>query len=70
MINIISGLILAVYSILGTYHQIFGAENTRKLLELLHIPLSYNQTISIGFISLAIVLVTHIIRIKLLEKWS
>ena len=68
MINVISGLILVVYSILGIYHEIFGAENTRKLLELLHIPLSYNQTICVGFLSFAIMLVTYFIRTKLLGR--
>ncbi len=68
LVCVVSSLILVSYSILGVYHEIFGAENTSKLLEILHIPLSYNQTIGVGFISLAVMLVTYIIRKKLFEK--
>ena len=62
LVCVVSSLILVSYSILGVHHEIFGAENTSKLLEILHIPLSYNQTIGVGFISLAVMLVTYIIR--------
>lgn len=61
-INSVFGVL---YCILYTYHEIFGAPNTSKLLEMLHIPLSYSQISNLGFISAAITIVIFIILNKM-----
>lgn len=39
-----------VFIILGVYEQIAGPAGLEKLLEKLHIPLSYNQVLIVGLL--------------------
>jgi hypothetical protein len=61
-INSVFGVL---YCILYTYHEIFGAPNTEKLLEMLHSPLSFDQITVLGLISVAITIVIFIILNKM-----
>ncbi len=54
---------------IGTYDLIMGSENTKKLLETLHIPLTYDQTIALDFILIAIMLIVYFVKKDDLWKW-
>lgn len=75
MKKVILFILLAIISVFGvlecilyTYREIFGAPNTEKLLEMLHIPLSYSQISDLGFISAAIAIVLLIILDKMTKN--
>ncbi len=68
ILNIISFAIVILFGVFGTYEQIMGPANAEKLLKTLHIPLSYNQTVIVGFICLTIMIITYILRSKLSGK--
>ena len=63
--NIISFAATVLFAIFGVYEQIMGPEDAEKLLKKLHIPLSYNQALIIGFVCLALMIVSYILRAKL-----
>ena len=65
VINTVSFVIVLIFVVFGLYEQIMGPANAEKLLEKLNIPLSYNQVLIIGFVSLAIMIISHIVRTKL-----
>ncbi len=65
IINIISFIITLLFSIFGIYEQIMGPADAEKLLKNLHIPLNYNQVLIIGFVCLAIMIFSYILRAKL-----
>lgn len=68
IVNIISFVITALFGVFGLYEQIMGPADAEKLLKKLHIPLSYNQALIIGFVCLALMIITYILRAKLLGK--
>ena len=75
MKKVIIFILLAIVSVFGvlesilyTYREIFGAPNTEKLLEMLHIPLSYSQISNLGFINTAIIIVLFIILDKMTKN--
>lgn len=68
IINIISFVITVLFGVFGIYEQIMGPIDAEKLLKKLHIPLSYNQALIIGFICLALMIITYILRAKLSGK--
>ena len=65
IVNIISFAATVLFAIFGVYEQIMGPADAEELLEKLHIPLSYNQALIIGFVCLALMIVSYILRLKL-----
>ena len=65
IVNIISFAATVLFAIFGIYEQIMGPADAEKLLSKLHIPLSYNQVLIIGFVCLALMIVCYILRAKL-----
>ena len=65
IVNIISFAATVLFAIFGVYEQIMGPADAEKLLKNLHIPLSYNQALIIGFVCLALMIVSYILRAKL-----
>ena len=62
IINIISFVITVFFIIFGIYEQIVGPAGAEKLLKKLHIPLSYNQVLIIGFVCLSLMIISYILR--------
>ena len=65
IVNIISFAATVLFTIFGVYEQIMGPADAEKLLKKLHISLSYNQAIIVGFVCLALMIVSYILRAKL-----
>ena len=65
IVNIISFAATVLFAIFGVYEQIMGPANAEKLLKKLHISLSYNQALLIGFVCLVLMIVSYILRAKL-----
>ena len=65
IVNIISFVGTVVFSIFGLYEEIMGPANLEKLLEKMHIPLNYNQVLIIGFVCIALMITSYILRAKL-----
>ena len=65
IVNIISFFVTVLFFIFGVYEEIMGRANAEKLLKKLHIPLRYNQALIIGFVCLALMIVSYILRAKL-----
>ena len=68
ILNIISVAATVLIAIFGIYEQIMGPADAEKLLKKVHIPLSYNQALIIGFVCLALMIVSYILRAKLSGK--
>lgn len=68
IVNISFFVITVLFAILGLYEQIMGIANAKKLLQKLHIPLSYKQTLIIGCASILLMFITFILREKLYGK--
>ena len=65
IINIISFAVTVLFAIFGVYEEVMGPADAEKLLEKLHIPLRYNQALIIGFICLALTIISYFLRAKL-----
>lgn len=65
IVIIISFAISILFAIFGVYEQIMGPADAEKLLKKLHIPLSYDQTLIIGFVNLALMIISYILKAKL-----
>ena len=65
VVIIISFVTTILFAIFGIYEQIMGPADAKKLLKKLHIPLSYNQVLIIGFISLVLMIISNILLAKL-----
>ena len=65
IVNIISFTVTVLFAMFGVYEQIMGPADAEKLLKKLHISLSYNQVLIIGFVCLALMIVSYILRAKL-----
>ena len=59
--NIISFAATVLFAIFGVYEQIMGPADAENLLKKLRIPLNYNQALIIGFICLALMIITYIL---------
>ena len=68
IVNIVSFACTVLLSIWGVYDQIVGSANAEKLLEILHIPLSYNQVITIWTVCIALMVISYILRVKLSKR--
>ena len=62
IVNIFSFVVTVLFAIFGIYEQIMGPADAEKLLKKLHIPLSYNQALMLGFACLALMIVSYILR--------
>lgn len=65
IVSIISYLATALFALFGIYELIMGPADAEKLLKKLHIPLTYNQTLIIGFIFVILAIAWYIIKAKL-----
>ena len=68
IVNIISFVATVLFAIFGIYEQIMGPAYAEKKKKKLHIPLSYNQALIIGFVCLALMIVSYILRAKLSRR--
>lgn len=68
IVSIISYSATALFALFGIYELIMGPADAEKLLKKLHIPLTYNQTLIIGFIFLILAIAWYIIKAKLTGK--
>lgn len=68
IVSIISYSATALFALFGIYELIMGPADAEKLLEKLHIPLTYNQTLIIGFIFVILAIAWYIIKAKLTGK--
>lgn len=68
IVSIISYLATALFALFGIYELIMGPADAEKLLKKLHIPLTYNQTLIIGFIFVILAIAWYIIKAKLTGK--
>ncbi len=62
IINVASAALVAVF---GICDEIMGAAYVERLLEKLHIPLSYNQALIIVYVCGVLMITTFILRKKL-----
>ena len=65
IVNIGFLIITVLFGIFGIYEQIMGPADAAKLLKTLHIPLSYNQVLIVGFTCETLMVITYILREKL-----
>lgn len=65
IVNIVLFVTTVLFALFGVYEELASPAAAEKLLQKLHIPLSYNQVLIIGFVSLALMFITYILRAKL-----
>lgn len=65
IVYITSFATIALFTPLGIYEEIMGAANVNKLLAKLHIPLNYDQIVTIWFICWILVIIARILKAKL-----
>ena len=68
IVSIISYSATALFALFGIYELIMGPADAEKLLKKLHIPLTYNQTLIMGFIFVILAIAWYIIKAKLTGK--
>ena len=68
IVSIISYSATALFALFGIYELIMGPADAEKLLKKLHIPLTYNQALIIGFIFVILAIAWYIIKAKLTGK--
>lgn len=68
IINIISSALSVLFGIYGIFEQIVGAGCVERLIQKFNIPLSYRQIFFIGLVSVALMIITYILRRKLTGK--
>ncbi len=68
IVSIISYSATALFALFGIYELIMGPADAEKLLKKLHISLTYNQTLIIGFIFVILAIAWYIIKAKLTGK--
>ena len=59
IVHIISSVITALFAVFAVYDLFMGHERAGKLLERLHIPLSFKQALVLGFSCLILKLTTE-----------
>lgn len=65
IVNIISFAVTVLFAVFGIYEQIMGPTDAEKLLKKIHIPLNYHQALIIGFVCLALMIISYILRAEL-----
>ncbi len=68
IVNISSYIITVLFVIFSLYEQIVGPVKAEKLIQKLHIPLSYNQILVVGFVAVVIMLISLNLRGKLAKR--
>ena len=68
IVSIISYSATALFALFGIYELIMGPADAEKLLKKLHIHLTYDQTLLIGFIFVILAIAWYIIKAKLTGK--
>ena len=68
IVNICSFIITVLFVIFSLYVEIVGPVIAEKLLQKLHIPLSYNQMLVVGFVAVVIMLISLNLRGKLSKR--
>lgn len=68
IVNGVSFAITVLFGLFGIYEQIMGPADAERLLEKLHIPLSYKQVLFVGFVCVGLMIITYILRAKLTGK--
>lgn len=68
IVNICSFIITVLFVIFSLYVEIVGPVRAEKLLQKLHIPLSYNQMLVVGFVAVVIMLISLNLRGKLSKR--
>ena len=68
IINAISFVVMVVFVAYGLFEQIVGRGYVERLLKKFNIPLSYSQIFLIGIVSIVLVIITYILRMKLSGK--
>ena len=66
IISSVTFVITVLFAIFGIYEYLGGPDRAEKMLEKMHIPLSYRQTLIIGFASLVLMGISYILRKNLL----
>ena len=65
VIHIVSSIIFALFFIFGIWEYLDGPSDVKKTLKKIKFPLSYNQILCVGFICMALMFITAILRAKL-----
>ena len=66
IINIVTFAITVLFAIFGIYEYIRGPEKAEQMLERIHFPLNYRQTLIIGFVNVVIMGISYVLRKNLL----
>lgn len=62
IVNIATFVITVLFAIFGIYEYIRGPEKAEQMLEIIHFPLNYRQTLFVGFANLVIMIISYIWR--------
>jgi len=65
IINIVSFVFVLIFGVFGLVEYFLGPAGVEKFLKKLKIPLSYSQVLFIGFLCLAVMIISYIVRKKL-----
>ena len=68
IVNIVTFVATALFAIFDLYEQIVGTPCAERLLEMLHIPLSFNQFLIIQVICVVLMIISLNLRLKLSGK--
>ena len=66
IINIVTFLITILLVPFAVYEYIRGPEKAEQMLEKIHFPLNYRQTLIIGFVNVVIMGISYVLRKNLL----
>ena len=66
IINIVTFVITVLFAIFGIYEYFGGPARAEKMLEKIHFPLNYRQTLIIGFVNVVIMGISYVLRKNLL----
>ena len=65
IINIVSFVFVLIFGVFGLVEYFLGSAGVEKFLKKLKIKLSYSQVLFIGFLCLAVMIISYIVRKKL-----
>lgn len=63
--NIVSFALVIIFGIGGVIYEILGPEKYERIFRWLNIPWNFDKFFNIGYICLAILIVTYFLRVKL-----
>ncbi len=70
VISIISFMATVLFLLFGLYDDIFGPGKTERILSDLNISLTYNQLVLIGMVSIAVMMLSHFLRKRIMKSIS